>query len=432
MTTRNIFAEGESRSSHETHSGLPTLDLAELAAKDPSAKSYLLAGVIPFGEFGVLAGPGGVGKSLAAGQIAVAGAAGGGVVLGMKIEAVPVVYLSLEDGEDEVHFRLSKLCAGLGVDMARLAGSLHIVCRRGELDNELGRFDHQGTFKPSQFFNELCDLVERTQSKLVVLDNVAHLFSGNENDRREVTRFCSLLAMLAHLSGAAVLLVAHPPKNEARYSGSTAWENAARFRLSLVKPDELDPDLRALSVDKSNYGPTGEVARFRWYDWHFVRDEDLAPSVVSRVREVSRINAANDAFMACLAEAEAQGRNVSHSGSTNFAPKVFAKMTKGKGFSAAEFEAAMERLLHLGVILADQEVGRYSNRSPKRGLKVAQSAAQSGAQGLHNGRTNGAQSPHNRAHAQPPSPTEMDGGANDWPAPSPSDLDWGADERPDE
>lgn len=49
-------------------------------------------------------------------------------------------------------------------------------------------------------------------SQLVVLDNVAHFFGGNENIRSEVVAFVHLLNRLALIIDGSVLLVGHPNK----------------------------------------------------------------------------------------------------------------------------------------------------------------------------------------------------------------------------
>jgi RecA-family ATPase len=74
----------------------------------------------------------------------------------------------------------------------------------------LGTFDADGTLKPAVAFQRLVQMLQTTGAQLAILDNVAHLFTGNENDRGEVTRFVNLLNRLAGETGAAILLLGHP------------------------------------------------------------------------------------------------------------------------------------------------------------------------------------------------------------------------------
>jgi RecA-family ATPase len=68
----------------------------------------------------------------------------------------------------------------------------------------------------------------------VFLDNLSHLFTGNENDRGDVTRFLNLLNRLAGETGVAIVLLGHTPKafNQGNtrgngHSGSTAAQCGA-------------------------------------------------------------------------------------------------------------------------------------------------------------------------------------------------------------
>src|SRR3546814_16033271 len=95
----------------------------------------------------------------------------------------------------------------MDVPMASLAGRLHLISLRGALDNELGTFAADGTLSLAPAYHRLARTMEVTGSKLVFLDNVAHLFTGNENDRGQVTRFVNLLNRMAGNTGAAILLI---------------------------------------------------------------------------------------------------------------------------------------------------------------------------------------------------------------------------------
>ena len=407
----------------------PVLDLPTLAAQSPRAADWVVEKVIGLGEIFLHTGAPGVGKSLLMLMIAIAMAAGLRSVLGMAIIPGPAIYFSCEDSLRELHWRIAAICRALGVDMASLSGRLYVVNRRGELDNLFGAFNLDGSYLPTDTYRRLVEMIGSTGARLCVVDHVAHVFPGNENDRQQVTRQLAPLAKDAEALECSLVLIGHENKAGNTYSGTTAWPAAVRGHLHLAREDGGDPDARVLQVAKSNYARTGDAARFRWHDHSFILDADLPPSVAAQLAEVSRLNAANDAFLACLAKATEQGRNVSHAGGSNYAPKVFARMQAGKAFGQDELAAAMERLLDMGLIAANQEIGRYDNRTSKRGLAIvnqpAQGAAQTAAKAVHEPAQGEAQRLHKDAQAQPLSPTGIDGGAHEWPAPSPSDLDWG-------
>lgn len=196
--------------STKTNALLPSLDLAALALTKASPVVFAIERVAPMGEVTLFTGPGGGGKSLLAHQLCTVGAAALGACLGLAVTPGPTIYVTCEDAAEHLHFRQERLCEALGVPMASLAGQLHIISLRGELDNELEGVNDKGNYSPSPTYYRLAATIRATGAKLVALDNVAHLFSGNENDRHDVTRFVNLLNRLARDTGAAILLVGHP------------------------------------------------------------------------------------------------------------------------------------------------------------------------------------------------------------------------------
>lgn len=428
---------------------LPSLDLAALALTRASPVEFAIERVAPMGEVTLFTGPGGGGKSLLAHQLCTVGAAGIGNCLGLAMTAGPTIYVTCEDAAEHLHFRQERLCEALGVPMASLAGKLHIVSLRGELDNELEGSDDKGNYSPSPAYHRLAATIRATGAKLVALDNVAHLFSGNENDRHDVTRFVNLLNRLARDTGAAILLVGHPNKSGDTYSGSTAWLNAVRSQVWIDRQRDadgsvIDPDARVLRIGKANYTALGDAVSFRWHNWAFVRDQDLPPSQAAEYRELSRAHHVDKKFLECLAKASTEKRATSPSRSaSNYAPRMFAAMTVGKGVTAREYEGAMERMLHLGTIANDQRIYQRDNRTWATGLGLLESA-QTLAQTMHKPVHTGAQSferePQETAHTGAQNCTHsapiykyIPGAASGASAPDiEDDLDWSSGAPSDE
>lgn len=341
---------------------MQTLDLAALSTKRAEPKRFVIEGIAPAGEVTLLTGPGSAGKSLLAQQLATAAAAGIRC-LGLEIEAAPAIYLTCEEDAGQLHWRQEHICDALGVPMADLAGKLHLISRRGQTDNEIiiapGGSSADGFHYPAEpgaAYRRIAQMVARTGSRLVFLDNVAHLFPGNENDRGEVTRFCNLLNRLAGETGAAIMLIGHPNKSGDSYSGSTAWLNAVRSQVFLDRERDaegavLDPDARVLSVGKANYARNGEVLRFRWHNLAYVLEDDLPPDTAAEIAETIRASGDNEIFLRCLRTRNGQERPVSESPSSRtYAPRVFEKMAEAKGLRMPRLEAAMERLFTIGRI----------------------------------------------------------------------------------
>lgn len=346
---------------------IPTLNLAELADVEPQPKRFVVPSFAPAGEVSLFTGPGSAGKSLLSQQIATAIAAGV-QTLRLDFKQSPAIYLTCEDDVDQLHWRQMHICKSLGVDMRSLNGRLYLASLRGALDNALGTEGNGGEFTLGKAYHRLQSLVKQTGASFVALDNVAHLFTGNENDRGQVTRFVNALNRLAGDTGAAIILLGHPNKSGDNYSGSTAWLNAVRSQFTVEH--DLQTDLRAVTASKANYARKGESIRFAWVDWAFVHEDDLPPETARAIRETAKATAENETFLSCLAKTNEQRRNVSHNRNTgNFAPKAFAKMTEAKGMKSAAFEAAMERLLSGGEIEVDADLWPGNDRHPKRGIK---------------------------------------------------------------
>lgn len=322
---------------------LPTLDLAALSAVQPKPKAFAVERLAPLAEVTLFTGPGSAGKSLFGQQLATCAAAGM-PCLGLDVRPGAALYLTCEDDADQLHWRQASICKALRVGMASLAGKLHLSSLRGALDNELGTFDADGTLKPAAAFHRLVQMLQATGATLAILDNVAHLFTGNENDRGDVTRFVNLLNRLAENTGAAILLLGHPNKSGDDYSGSTAWLNVVRSQATLTH--DLETDVRTITVGKANYARKGEAIRFVWMDGAFVREDDLTPDVRNQLAEVSRAASEDDAFLACLRARASQGveRAVGPAPGTNYAPTQFEGMPEAKGHKKAALKRAMDRL----------------------------------------------------------------------------------------
>jgi RecA-family ATPase len=353
---------------------LLSLDLAALSAIRPQPKEFAIERLAPLGEVTLFTGPGSSGKSLLAQQIATAAAAHLDC-LRLNVMAAPAIYLTCEDDVDQLHWRQEHICTAMGVSMSSLAGRLHLISLRGELDNALGTFAKDGAIEPASAFDRIEAKIIESGARLVWLDNVAHLFTGNENDRGEVTRFVNLLNRLAGNTGAAIILLGHPPKssNPAAaahdYSGSTAWLNAVRsqFKIDFADKDG-DPDARRIDLGKANYTQRGGVISFRWHNWAFVHDDDL-PSETGREVAATIKNCADDEiFLKCLDERNRQGRAVSEKHSPTYAPRVFVGMPEGKAATKARLEAAMNRLFRIGKI-ERAELWRGPDRKTVFGLR---------------------------------------------------------------
>ena len=189
---------------------------------------------------------------------------------------VPSLGVFCEDDDDELWRRQCRINSVLDLRMAHL-GDFAAQGRLG-LPNLIMAFTKG---KPPAALPLLAEIENKARAigaKLVILDNAAQLFGGEENSRAEVTTFINAVNGLARRLDAAVLMLGHPPKSGAEYSGSTAWHAAVRCMWSLGRVaeenDEGEPsDAMVLTRTKANYAPGGQEVRLRWVDGVLWRDD---------------------------------------------------------------------------------------------------------------------------------------------------------------
>lgn len=349
----------------------PIADLATWANVAATPKTFTMAGLVPAREVTLLTGAGGANKSTFGQQLATCAAAGL-PMLGIDVQQGPTLYITAEDDDDRLHWMQEHICRALRVPMASLVGRLHLTSLRGRLGNELATFDSEGKIRPAPSFRALRNTLEATRAGLVVLDNVAHLFTGNENDRGQVTAFVNLLYSLCVDLGATVILIGHPNKAGDSYSGSTAWLNAVRSQIVLEKPEgAVDPDVREIRLGKANYARMGDTLTFRWHDFALIRDDELPDDKRAELNAVIATSGDNSAFLACLDARTKDGLVVSPNASPNFAPTQFEAMPAAKGIGKVRLKKAMERLLATGEI----EVFDYERKGKGVSIKALRRTA---------------------------------------------------------
>jgi len=358
---------------HKPTEIFPIADLTAWAEVDPKPKTFRMAGYVPEQEVTIFPGPGGVGKSTFALQLCACSAAGK-PMLGIDVEPGAALYVTAEDDDRENHWRLRKIATAIGTTLRDLAGKLHIVSLRGKLNNELATFDNEGRLRPAPAYALLRATIAATKAKLIVLDNVGHLYVGNENDRGQVTGFINLLYQLCRELGVTVVLIAHPNKAGDSYSGSTAWLNAVRSQIVLQRPeDSHDPDARVLTLGKANYARPDQQLTFRWHDFALILDKDLPDDRRAEVAAIIHANTENAAFMNCLAERvkQGEGRQVGPNTGPNYAPTQFEGMAQAKGLKRDRLKSAMDRLFTIGAI----ETHTYRNTTKGRDVTIIRAVA---------------------------------------------------------
>lgn len=369
---------------------LPIFDFTKLDGPEPPPLEWVLKGYVPEREVTFFTGEGATGKSLSAQQLATC------IASCMPFLGLPtslgdegaVLYVTAEEGEDELHRRQRNINRALGVNRSTFDDLLFLSSLRGKEGNELCTFDAEGKIQPTAAYRKLAHTISRSGADVVILDNVAHLFGGNENDRRQVTAFVNLLYRLVRIYCCSIVLIGHPNKSGDTWSGSTAWPNAVRSQIYLERVEDEhgnipDPDRRVLINPKANYGPSHQRLYFRWHEGAFWLDDELPEDTRKVYADIAKANSENDAFRRCLAATNKHQRAVSHNPGVNYYATTFPKMPEGKGFRKDAFERAFERLLHLGEIEVDAKLWKRENRTWKFGIRPVDNADEKCTDPLH-------------------------------------------------
>jgi RecA-family ATPase len=324
---------------------LPFICVTDWHNEGVPEREWAVLNRIPKRNVTLFSGEGAIGKSIVSLHLGVAHVLGRDW-LGTMPEPGPALIVACEDDADELHRRLAQILDHYSATFADLK-EMYLMSLAGQ-DALLAVPDRNGLIHPTKLFERLHQAACDSRPKLIVLDNSADVFGGNENDRTHVRQFIGILRGLAINADAGILLTSHPSltgiSSGTGLSGSTAWNASVRSRLwmkraTTEKNEEPDPNLRVIEVMKANYGPVGETMTVRWKEGVFV-----PVAAMGTLDKLAAERAANDLFLKLLDRFAEQGRNVSDKpAANNYAPKMFATDPDGKG-RRKDLTDAMARL----------------------------------------------------------------------------------------
>ena len=190
----------------EQHTGLDQLAFTAdtLAGKEISTRPWHVEPLVPSRVVTLLQGDGGTGKSILALQLAVSTVTGR-KWLGQDVRRGNALYLSAEDDQGELHRRLDGICADLGIGFDDLPG-LKIVDVTGA-DAVMASADRNGRLLPTPRWQEFERLSSAWEPALIVVDNLADVFAGEENSRPQARQFIAQLQGCAARCDASLMLL---------------------------------------------------------------------------------------------------------------------------------------------------------------------------------------------------------------------------------
>jgi RecA-family ATPase len=245
-----------------------------------------------------------------------------------------------------MHRRWSDILNHRGLVFSIFKGRVHFIC--DEKDVVLATTDeHKGIVTPTLSLLRLEKTVQLIKPALVIIENAADVYAGNESNRTLVTRFVrQLIGGLAQFNEATPALIQHPSvsglQDGTGRSGTTGWNNAGRWRMNFtrMKASEEDDGVRQLEVMKNNYGPEGEKIRVRWKHGVFVPEGSA-----STPEQAAREQAADEAYLKALRHLTDQGHDLGPHQATNNAVNAISEHPAAKDLRKLELEAAQQRLL---------------------------------------------------------------------------------------
>ena len=217
----------------------------------------------------LLVGQGGIGKSFMALDLALCLNTGLPWFGNKIVKGMPTLYVSCEDNEDVIHRRIHGISGKYKKEHGGMleVGDDLLVWSRVGMDNILAEKKQQEGLVEGPFYKVLCKQLEAMGDgvKLLIIDTVADVYAGDENDRTTVSQFVKkVVGGIAVAHNCHVILLAHPPKSGSVYSGSTAWQGSVRCMISATKADDVGEGVVRVEVAKSNYSETGVGMLLGW------------------------------------------------------------------------------------------------------------------------------------------------------------------------
>ncbi len=312
--------------------------------------SWWLEDLMYLSAVGCLYAPGGTGKSYITLQMAVASALGEHFCGRPTVEGRTVVW-SCEDDLNVLQHRLDRIVKSRHRTMADLEDRV-VLFDRTEQENTMLRLDKTFDVTPNRLWDDFMLTMEGLAPSLIVIDGLWNIYDGPENNRGIAYKVVTRLKEIVQVTGATVLVTAHPSLSGMTSgegtSGSTAWNGAWRYRLLLDRPERKGIE-RVLKSMKQNYGRDDDEIRLIWDDESgvFVHDQEESGTVAALKREAERSR-----FVETLWRILRSGRRVTFGAkhSPNHVTKVLSIERDYRAMSGSKIEKLAQDCFDHGLI----------------------------------------------------------------------------------
>jgi len=291
----------------------------------PPPRDYVLEDIILANKPCVLAGLGGVSKTMLL-MMLVVHIALGLKFLGKQVKVGCSLLILGEEDHEEINRRFNAISKHLNLSDAdiKLAGER---IRAYPLFGEDARFSKNvgNAVEGTDFPDEIVDAANQLEVEtglpvaLIGLDHAGLIHGGDFNAREAVVQTMTQVGKIVKGTGAATMVLAHSPKtsvgkdeaDQNDVTGSAAWADLSRgaFVLKAMSPAEakelgLNVDTRgnyvSLTAVKANYGPTGLkiwMQRITLPNYGVSVLEEVKLSKAQTVNASSNLNAQVKAFI---------------------------------------------------------------------------------------------------------------------------------------
>ena len=354
------------------HDAGAVIDWKALEKSKPPERDWAITGWLGMGHTTLLAGSGGIGKSLIAQTIAAAIAVGRDYV-GAIPKPRRVMLWATEDDHDEIWRR--QVCIARHFNLPLSAFSNLVVVPRSGMNNSFLEITSEGMTWQAPY-DELCAMVRDHEIEVLFVDNVAQS-CPDEINRAVVTRFCN--AFNGIRKGLSTVLVTHIGRAlGSEFSGSSAWENACRMRwyLGAKLPDEEgeqvsspddNTDARFLCKRKANYS-TKDFVKLEYRDGIFA--PDFVPERTFLSMDHAKVSKAIviKAFKWLVANGYIP---TDSNNSPNYLPKLALRHKLGQNLTLRQMGSVVDEVIQAGTFKR-AAVATYDSGNKRMGLILAE------------------------------------------------------------